>query len=97
MAYHIVKLGEELSAGLSALIWGELEAEIASSCNTLDHPLPDMAPTWKVKQAQNGSQTTVKNSNFGIGRPRDAERSVRIVVGTIGDEVARYRDAITDW
>jgi hypothetical protein len=97
LAYNIVQIEEELDRDMAACSLSDgLETEL-STIDIFSQPLLELGPTWKLKQSRDGIHTVRNYSSYGIGEPRDLERSLRLVVRAVRDKVGKYREEVITW
>lgn len=96
-AYNIVKIEEDLSRDMASSCSSdghETEGPVPGSVSQL---LPELGPTWKLKQSRDGAEIVKNYSSYGIGKPREWERSLKLIVAARRDKIGRYREEVVTW
>jgi hypothetical protein len=94
MAYHIVKIEEDLDRDTSTVSISSDKHSIEDFTVDMFQPLRGLGPTGKVKQSRDGANVIKKYSSYGIERPRDWERSLKLIVGARRDMIGKYKEEI---
>lgn len=97
MAYHIVKTEEDLDRDITKVSVSSSKPEEEDPNVDIFQPLPGLGPTWKMKQYRDGANMIEKYSSYGIERPRDWERSLKLTVGARREMIGMYREGVITW